>query len=229
MRNEIISYMEMCMREGQSLQRGMNYSVGGTHSVLLMSLRPGSPYDDALTDGGSTLLYEGHDVPRSLRFAQPKLLDQPEYLPSGKLSENGKFHKAAQEFKAGKRGPERVRVYEKIKAGIWSYNGIFHLVDSWKEDAGKRRVFKFKLIAVEGEEDFSKPASSAPVRGRLIPSSVKLQVWIRDGGKCTVCESDEDLHFDHIIPYSKGGSSAMAENVQILCAKHNLEKSDNIQ
>src|SRR5690349_7258515 len=98
MRNEIISHMEMCLREGRSLQRGMNYSVGGTHSVLLMSVRPGSPYDDALLDGGSTLIYEGHDMAKSQRFSQPKMLDQPEYPPSGKLTENGKFHKAAQEF-----------------------------------------------------------------------------------------------------------------------------------
>lgn len=228
MRNEIISYMEMCLRERQSLQRGMNYSVGGTHSVLLMSVRLGAPYDDVLLDGGSTLIYEGHDVARSSQFPQPKLLDQPEYLPSGKLSENGKFHKAAQGFKAGERTAERVRVYEKIKPGIWSYNGVFHLVDSWTETSGIRTVFKFKLIAVEGEEDFSKPASVSPVRGRLIPSSVKLQVWVRDGGKCALCGSEEDLHFDHIIPYSRGGSSATAENVQILCARHNLAKSDNI-
>jgi hypothetical protein len=161
-------------------------------------------------------------------FPQPKLLDQPEYLPSGKLSENGKFHKAAQEFKSGKREPERVRVYEKIKPGIWSYNGVFHLFDSWKEASGNRSVFKFKLIAVEGEEDFSKPASAVPVRGRVIPSSVKLQVWVRDGGKCRLCGTDEDLHFDHVIPYSRGGSSATTENIQVLCGRHNLEKSDKI-
>jgi hypothetical protein len=193
-----------------------------------MSVRPGAPYDDVLLNGGSTLIYEGHDLARSLRFPQPKLLDQPEHLPSGKLSENGKFHKAAQDFKGGKRRTERVRVYEKIKAGIWPYNGVFHLVDSWKEISGTRTVFKFKLIAVEGEEDFSKPASVSAVRGRLIPSSVKLQVWMRDGGKCRLCRSDEGLHFDHIIPYSRGGSSATAENVQVLCARHNLEKGDNI-
>ena len=216
------------MRERQSLQRGMNFGVGGTHSVLLMSVRPGAPYDDQLADGGFTLIYEGHDVAKSLQFPQPKLFDQPERLPSGKLTENGKFHKAAQEFKSGHGEPERVRVYEKIKAGIWSYNGVFHLVDSWKQTSGDRTVFKFKLIAVEGEEDFSKPASASPVRGRLIPSAVKLQVWIRDGGKCRLCGSVEDLHFDHIIPYSRGGSSATAENIQILCAKHNLEKSDRI-
>jgi len=35
-------------------------------------------------------------------------------------------------------------------------------------------------------------------------------------------------HFDHDIPFSKGGSSLTAANVRLLCAKHNLEKSDKI-
>jgi hypothetical protein len=35
-------------------------------------------------------------------------------------------------------------------------------------------------------------------------------------------------HFDHDIPFSKGGSSLTAANVRLLCAKHNLEKSEKI-
>ena len=42
--NEIISYIEMCQREGLSLQRGMNFHIGGRRSVILMSLRPNAPY-----------------------------------------------------------------------------------------------------------------------------------------------------------------------------------------
>ena len=228
MANEVISYLEMCQREGTSLQRGMNFSVGGTHSVILMSLRPNAPYHDQVLDGGFTLIYEGHDVPRTQATPNPKLIDQPESYPSGALTENGKFHRAAQEFKHGRRQPERVRVYEKLYPGIWSYNGIFHLVDSWKENSDDRTVFKFKLIAVEGEEDFSVPTPVNPVRRRIIPTPVKLEVWKRDGGKCVVCSAKDELHFDHILPYAKGGTSLTAENVQLLCARHNLEKSDRI-
>lgn len=130
MANEIIPYIEMCQREGVSLQRGMNYKLGGNHSVILMSVQPGAPYADRFEDDGSTLVYEGHDIPRSSEHADPKNANQPEYSPSGNLTENGKFHRAAQGFKNGERPPERVRVYEKIKQGIWSYNGVFHLVDS---------------------------------------------------------------------------------------------------
>jgi hypothetical protein len=229
MANEIIQYLEMCRREGVSLQRGMNYELGGNHSVILMSVRPGAPYADRFEDDGSTVVYEGHDVPRSPQNPNPKAVDQPMVTPSGQPTENGKFHRAAQEFKARRRPPERIRVYEKIKQGIWSYNGVFHLVDSWKEQNNGRSVFKFKLSAVEGEEDFSLPVPKHSKTRRVIPTAVKLEVWKRDGGKCSKCGVTEDLHFDHIIPWSKGGSSASADNIQLLCGRHNLEKHDRIE
>jgi hypothetical protein len=101
-------------------------------------------------------------------------------------------------------------------------------VDSWHESSDTRRVFKFKLLAVEGEEDFSVPAAPVPERRRIVPSAVKLTVWKRDGGKCVVCGAKDELHFDHVVPVSKGGTSLVAENIQLLCARHNLEKRDRI-
>jgi len=226
--NEVISYMEMCVREGASLQRGMNFRLGGDHSVILMSLRPNAPYQDRIEDGGETLIYEGHNEPRSTRCSNPALIDQPMYTPGGNLTENGKFYNAAKLAVAEKSAPERVRVYEKIKPGIWSYNGVFHLIDAWIERDAHREVFKFRLIAVESDEDFSKPASVDLPHRRIIPTAVKLQVWQRDGGRCVKCGAENELHFDHILPYSKGGTSLTAENVQLLCARHNLSKSAKI-
>src|SRR5215471_2940464 len=112
MSDNIISYIEMCRREGTSLQHGMNFGLGGNHSVILMSIRPNAPYRDRLEDGGTTLMYEGHDLPKSATCSDPKGVDQPERLPSGGLTRNGKFHTAAQLAKRGEREPERVRVYE---------------------------------------------------------------------------------------------------------------------
>lgn len=228
MANEVISYLEMCRREGISLQRGMNFGLSGDHSVVLMSVRPNAPYRDRFEDGGTTLIYEGHDEPRSTMVPQPKAIDQPEHTPNGTFTQNGRFHQAAREYKSGQRPPERVRVYEKLRRGIWSYNGVFHLVDSWREDDGNRKVFKLKLIAVEGEEDFSLPPAPHPGRRRVIPTSVKLAVWRRDGGRCVVCVATDELHFDHDLPYSKGGTSITEDNVQLLCARHNLEKGAKI-
>jgi hypothetical protein len=229
MANEIIPYIEMCQREGASLQRGMNYRLGGKYSVILMSLRPNAPYRDRFEQDGTVLIYEGHDVPRSQRDPDPKSIDQPEFTPSGSLTENGKFHQAAQEYRNGLREAEIIRVYEKIHSGIWAFNGLFQLTDSWKESDGQRSVFKFKLEAIE-EYTYLEPSTSVSAeRRRIIPTSVKLAVWKRDGGKCVICGAEDELHFDHIIPFSKGGTSLTADNIQLLCARHNLEKRDRIE
>lgn len=219
----------MCQREGSSLQKGMNFGLGGDHSVILMSLRPNAPYHDKIEGDGETLIYEGHDAHRTLKCPNPKRVDQPEKYASGTLTENGKFHQAAQMAKIGDRAPERVRAYEKIKAGIWSYNGVFHLVDSWIEQSGKRNVFKFRLIAVDADEDFSRPVNRDIPHRRIIPTRVKLEVWQRDQGRCVECGAADNLHFDHILPFSRGGTSISPENVQLLCIRHNLSKSDKIR
>jgi hypothetical protein len=57
MSDNVISHNEMCRREGVSLQRGMNFGLGGNHSVILMSVRPNAPYRDRLEDGGTSLIY----------------------------------------------------------------------------------------------------------------------------------------------------------------------------
>ena len=63
---------------------------------------------------------------------------------------------------------------------------------------------------------------------RLIPTSVKIEVWARDKGRCVLCGSTVNLHFDHDLPFSKGGTSLTARNVRILCMRHNLSKSSKI-
>ena len=232
MKGEIISYLDMCQRERTSLQRGMNFRLHGRHSVILMSRRPDAPYADRIEEEGTVLIYEGHDASKRLDAPDPKTLDQPEFLPSGRPTENGKFSSAARQFKAGKKGPDIVRVYEKLRNGIWADNGYFHLVDSWREDDGKRSVFKFKLFAVESERDDQEAEARTldeSHRRRLIPSAVKQEVWLRDGGKCVECGATDELHFDHVVPFSKGGTSLTAANVQLLCARHNLKKSAHIQ
>lgn len=62
---------------------------------------------------------------------------------------------------------------------------------------------------------------------RHIPHSVVSEVYHRDGARCVICGSTENLQLDHIIPFSKGGSDT-AENLQILCQKCNLKKSNKI-
>lgn len=224
---DVISYWDMCSQERSMLQKGMNFRVHGKVSVLLMSLRKGAPYADRVEENGRTLIYEGHDMPRTAGVTDPKSIDQPIAI-EGKQTQNGLFFEAAQRSRNGAQEPELVRVYEKVRSGIWTYNGHFRLVDAWQERSGIRQVFKYRLEIVD-EVNSALDTVEGEERSRIIPSAIKIEVWKRDRGKCVVCGRNENLHFDHIIPYSRGGSSLTADNVQLLCSRCNIAKSDSIQ
>lgn len=64
-------------------------------------------------------------------------------------------------------------------------------------------------------------------RSRAIPQDVKIAVADRDNSACRQCGATKGLHFDHIYPWSKGGANTVA-NVQLLCARCNIRKSDRL-
>jgi len=211
------------------LQRGMNFHLRPDRSVILMSRRRNAPYRDKIENEGRVLIYEGHDVPKTSHNPEPKVVDQPRETPGKKLAQNGLFEEAAVSAKRGLQAPEVIAVYEKLHAGIWVFNGYFNLVDAWLENDGRRQVFKFKLELLDSVTDALALDGMRPEHSRVIPSAVKFEVWKRDKGCCVLCGSTSNLHFDHDLPFSKGGSSLLAANIRILCAKHNLAKSDKIE
>lgn len=229
MRDQILSYTQMCLQEKTSLQRGMNFRINPNYSVLLMSQRKNAPYEDTIHEDGITIEYEGHDVISS-EAEFPKLVDQPYKTKKGTLTQNGKFANAVKEYKAKNAEPEAVRIYEKLFDGTWSDKGFFKLIDYKYVKSGKRKVFRF--ILEEVEVDFDNAVThikKLKPHSRIIPSDIKRTVWERDGGKCVQCGATDNLHFDHDLPFSKGGSSITVDNVKILCARHNLKKSDKIE
>jgi HNH endonuclease len=224
---DVISYLDMCREEGVNLQAGMNFRLRGSRTIVLMSLRPGAPYQDRVEENGKVLIYEGHDEPRRRGGPEPKSVDQPTHHSGGGLTQNGRFMGAVEDFKAHRADAERVHVYEKLRSGVWAFAGIFRLTDGWQEDSGGRQVFKFRLEVTEpGPETTTQERDLEHTR--VIPTPVKLEVWARDGGRCVECGSSDNLHFDHVIPYSQGGSSLVADNIQLLCARHNLSKGDRL-
>lgn len=219
---KIISYAELVNGEnGKMIQKGMNFGIQSTHSVVLMSTAKNAPYNDKIFDDGA-IEYEGHDIPRNV-CSDKKSVDQPYVTESGRLTENGKFFTAAIKYKERKREAAKIKVYRKIKSGVWVDMGFYNLVDAYNRHDGKREVFKFLLKPTfeesENDEDYYNL-----LHDRAIPGDIQREVYERDKGKCVQCGSAENLHFDHILPFSKGGSSKIATNIQLLCAKHNLRK-----
>lgn len=227
---EIISYLEMCSAEGTQLQRGMNFRLKSGRSIILMSQRFNAPYIDSLSQDGKKIIYEGHDV-TAAEASIPKMVDQPYKTSKGRLTQNGLFYEAAKRAVNNTHTPELVQVYEKLFKGTWVFNGAFELVDARQESDGNRSVYKFILQLSKELPEGDETSTQAIVRlnDRVIPSDVKREVWKRDGGQCVKCQRKDNLHFDHDLPYSLGGTSILAENIQLLCAFHNLSKSNRIQ
>jgi hypothetical protein len=156
--------------------------------------------------------------------------DQPDKLPNGKLTQNGLFVRAVDNFKKGVSPPELVKVYEKILPGVWSLKGYFDLIDYNIVHDGRRKVFRY-ILRLSDRGDIVSSISETESLGhtRLIPSEIKKEVWKRDGGRCVICGETKNLHFDHDLPFSKGGTSVSDKNVRLLCLKHNLQKSAKIE
>lgn len=66
---------------------------------------------------------------------------------------------------------------------------------------------------------------------REISRPVQFRVMKRENQICSSCGKsvqDGDVHFDHIIPFSKGGSSEES-NIRLLCDSCNLKRSNRFE
>ena len=219
----------MCDIENiQTLQRGMNFRMNPHYSVILMSRRSNAPYSDKILKDSTTIEYEGHDEAKTSYEMNPKTLDQPQKTKNGTLTQNGKFIVAVEKFKKRSSNAELVKVYEKILPGVWSLKGFFDLINYQVKNDGVRNVYIFTL-KLSNEQGLEINSDIDLAHTRLISSEIKKEVWKRDDGKCVICGSTKNLHFDHDLPFSKGGTSLTVSNIRLLCAECNLAKSDKIE
>lgn len=63
-------------------------------------------------------------------------------------------------------------------------------------------------------------------QSRYISTTTKKIVYTKDGGVCQCCGSSQSLEYDHITPFSCGGSND-ASNIQLLCMSCNRSKSNS--
>ena len=96
----------------------------------------------------------------------------------------------------------------------------------------------FMAYISEIEDDFTIDVSESINTSSVIkhktkrePSDrLKVQVLMRDGNRCRICGVEcsgglHNIHFDHIIPWSKGGETTL-DNLQVLCSACNEAKGN---
>ncbi|MBB6017552.1 TerD family protein [Deinococcus radiopugnans] len=112
--------------------------------------------------------------------------------------------------------PDGVNLELSVKKGSGSYHHVSRpLLLSATLDA-LVRLHKRLLLMPQTER-----------ASRSIPQHVKIAVFHRDQGKCVQCGDNNYLEYDHVIPHSLGGAST-ENNLQLLCRRCNLQKSNKI-
>lgn len=108
----------------------------------------------------------------------------------------------------------------------------FYIVGKSSRSTSRFKLNEGEILGAYIEQALNKfhrrlDLSQTANKTRSIPRDVKQSVWLRDRGQCMECRATEYLEFDHIIPFSKGGSNSV-NNIQLLCRRCNLTKSDRI-
>ena len=105
----------------------------------------------------------------------------------------------------------------KIQSGVWTYDMAYL----------KSRYRQLKEINFECTLN----AWHCKNQRKLATRELREKVMARDDYTCQRCgkymPDEVGLHVDHIVPVSKGGKTVMS-NLQVLCSKCNLSKSDKI-
>ena len=81
-----------------------------------------------------------------------------------------------------------------------------------------RKIFLFLAFLLISFSCFS--------QSRYVSETTKKIVYARDRGICQCCGSSVNLEYDHITPFSCGGTSEVS-NIQLLCQKCNRSKSNS--
>ena len=99
------------------------------------------------------------------------------------------------------------------------------------------RALTLLLVELERQKlaatDRPKATRTTKPGSRHIPSSVKREVWARDGGQCAFrgdhrrCDETGFLEYHHVVPYADGGEAAAA-NIELRCRAHNAYESERL-
>lgn len=94
------------------------------------------------------------------------------------------------------------------------------------ERAVAYQCYNLKLLSKEDFEEWDKKRSQLIMKDRFKGLfQLKKKVLERDGNKCVICNSNQNLHFAHTIPFIQTRLNIEIESIT-LCGKHHKKFDD---
>jgi len=148
-------------------------------------------------------------------------------LASGKRTFDARWNKAEVEAIAAQQAESPVELVRQGERGYWVFKDCFY----WEDDGLSADDVKALALQRIRKHDRQLANAHSLMRaeeaGQALrpPVSIEIRraVFERDGGRCVDCGGSFDLQYDHVIPFSLGGATTVA-NLQLLCGDCNRRK-----
>jgi 5-methylcytosine-specific restriction endonuclease McrA len=85
------------------------------------------------------------------------------------------------------------------------------------------KTLSIRVSHIKKLRSVMKGESDMVEENRSIPKILRLEVWLRDKGKCTQCGAKDKMHYHHIKRFSDGGLHTK-DNIKLLCAPCHAEE-----
>jgi HNH endonuclease len=147
----------------------------------------------------------------------------------GRLTQIRRVHRDVKRDLADSRPKTETEYWELAQRFYYSAPGRWQWISQFRTEELGCNVFGHICPVFFVAEPFSETKEGRRT-GRRIPHEVMLKVVRRDGQICQSCNNpvrDDEVEFDHIIPFARGGPMT-AENIRLICRTCNRAKGDSL-
>jgi hypothetical protein len=148
-------------------------------------------------------------------------------LASGKRTFDARWSKVQVESIWAQETESPVELVRQAERVYWAFKGCFYWEDEGLSADDVKALVLQRIRKRERQLATAHSLMRAEEVGQAVRSRVPLEirraVFERDGGLCVDCGGTFDLQYDHVIPFSLGGATSIA-NLQLLCGDCNRSK-----
>ena len=166
-----------------------------------------------------------------LPLSLPRLFTGRYTLASGKRTFAVRWNKGQVDEIVAQQAERPVELVRHDERVYWLFRDCFYWDDEGLGSEDVRALALLRIRKRDRQLDSAHSLMRAEEAGQAVRPPVSIEVrravFERDGGRCVECGGNFDLQYDHVIPFSLGGATTVA-NLQLLCADCNRAKGTTL-